>query len=100
LACFPADCFRVTSGFCKAQLANSAPRNHGPAQKTPYLENFSALAASIALDARDAKLAVGRELTKGNYHHPYLFEDKSRRLFRRKQDNRRTSPDPESEQAI
>jgi hypothetical protein len=36
------------------------------------------LEISIALDARDAKLAVGRELTKGNSFSARFFEDRNR----------------------
>jgi hypothetical protein len=55
---------------------------------------------SVPLDARDAILAVGRELTKGNSCLPALRRWESRRLFRRKLDNRRTWPDSESGQAF
>ncbi len=53
----------------------------------------------IALDARDTKLAVGRELTESNLLSA-LGKEKFRRPFLFTSDRRRISPDPESGQVI
>jgi hypothetical protein len=66
LACSPAGCLLVTSGFCRARLADSAPGIGGLACKPCYLADYSAQTVWIALDARDTRVAVGRELTKSN----------------------------------
>ena len=48
--------------------------------------------------SRDTNLAVEKELTKSN--HLFGFTERNRRLFCFMLDRRRTSPDPESGQAI
>jgi hypothetical protein len=50
---------------CIARLADSVPRILGQAQKTRQLA-IPLEEISVALASRDAKLAVGGELTKGN----------------------------------
>ncbi len=66
LACSLAGSLLVTSGFCNARMADSAPRNGELACKACYLADFSTQLVWIALDDHDAKVADGRELTKRN----------------------------------
>ena len=51
--------------FLQAGLADSKPEMAGLVQKTPPFEILR-LEIPVAVDTRDAKLAVGRELPKSN----------------------------------
>jgi len=91
----PAGYLLVTSGFCNPGLADSALGIIGLARKTRYLGKILGSTVSIALDAPDTKLAVGRELTESNLLSA-LGEQKIRRLFLLTSDGGRISADPES----
>ena len=82
---------RLTSPFQtlngETRLENALPRK------------FLRPRMSKKVSTRDAKLAAGRELSKGNLLSA-LVEEQIRRLFRLNQDNRRSCLDPESGQAF
>src|SRR5438309_4919828 len=98
----PTGYFHEASTFHRARLADSMPGTIRLARKNPlHRRNLSRQKTSKKkAPTRHTRLAVGRELTKGNSIFSFFDDRNHMRLFCFMPVGHRTVPDPESRQAI